>query len=615
MGRGIRLLCLLPAILVAGAADPPARVKRSTIAIELAENGSYTDDTRIEIGVSTDAAAKREATLPVTFSAAIESIEVVSAYTQKADGRRLDVNPDAIVVRLAPGIPNLPMFTDHQQKVISFPDAQAGDVLVAHWRRVVTSPIFPGQFTRVALYPRTLPWDEADLTITTPADLKLQTEVDGPSLAETTAADGRHEYRFHYAAPTTHPDPSVLAQIDHAPRLFASTFADWPAFSRAYYQEFAPKAVVSHPVQILADEVTHTTTDPRGQAELLYRWVSTHLRWGAIYLGNGPWVPHSADEVIQNGMGDCKDQVALFVALLAAKGIAATPVLVSLDPSYTLSGPATTNAFNHIITAIPTLGVYLDTTSRAPFGTLPFPLYGKPILSVTADGAVPSVLAPLASGIATQSLQTTMTLRPDGVIAGSSMTAASGPWIVALRGAQTAIEADAGERVAARQLQRLGQPGGGQFDPIDDAAGTNTIGGSFTLDAHPEYLTGEPFRIPTGLRVLARVADLLLGPLAQRNLPASAPTPCYAGRSQETLSLALPAGVHPDHLPPDASVDGSAFRYESAWRFAHGAITVERTLVSTVGEPLCAGALRAEIVAARDRILQDINAQVILAPG
>ena len=259
------------------------------------------------------------------------------------------------------------------------------------------------------------------MTITTPANRRLQTEAHGPVLDESEAEDGRHVYRWRYSAPIAVRENAVLSSLDREPRVFASTFPDWAAFSRAYAQLVAPKTELTPRLQKLADQVTDGVTDRREQARLLYTWVERHVRWVAIYLGNGPIVPHDADSVLLRGYGDCKDQVVLLVALLRAKGIPAYPVLINLNPTYQLSGPATLSAFNHVITYIPEWNLHVDTTpGGAPFGTLPVAEYGKPILPVTLQGEAPGQVPPLGSGLATERLRTSAVLTADGTVTGTT---------------------------------------------------------------------------------------------------------------------------------------------------------------------------------------------------
>jgi len=490
--------------------------------------------------------------------------------------------------------------------VAVMPDAAGGDLFVTTWRRTVLQPLFPGEFAQTNLFVRTIPCDNVEVTITTPFDKPMQTEArDGPVLDEADER-GRHVYRWHYSAPTVTEDPAALSPLDRVPRLFASTFQDWAAFSHAYAALFAPKVVVTPRIQAIADEVTIGTADRREQAQRLYEWVSQHVRWVAIYLGNGGFVPHAADAVLANGYGDCKDQVALLIALLAAKGIEAKPVLINLGPSYTLSGPATYTAFNHVITHLPEWGLYADTTpSGAPFGTLPLSEYGKPILVVTKAGEMPGRLPALPPGLANERLHTEAILADDGTVSGTSTTEGHGPYATALRLIGRASRAQGAEQFAAAQLRKLNEPGQGSVVlPKSDAMGLDyRIEGSFTFDPHPGWLEGDSFMVPTGLRLLARTGDGPIGSLYERKLPVAEPTPCHAGRQEEDLSLTLPPGYHPSHLPRNTTVSGSFFRYESRWAFA---------LVSTLEQSLCEDEHRAEATKAIATIRRDLDAQIDL---
>ena len=56
--------------------------------------------------------------------------------------------------------------------------------------------------------------------------------------------------------------------------------------------------------------------------------MAQNIRYVAVYLGNGGLEPNSAQSILDNHYGDCKDHVTILEALLAAKGIASSPVLI-----------------------------------------------------------------------------------------------------------------------------------------------------------------------------------------------------------------------------------------------------------------------------------------------
>ncbi len=600
----------LPLAAPAFAADDPSRILHFQSDIAVEADGRAVQTAHIEIAVSNDAAARQEAQQAITYSDDIEAIELVEAYTLKADGRRVPVLPGAVRVQLAPGTPNVPEYTSRKQIIAVLPEVAGGDVLAVTWRRTILQPLFPGQFAFTGLYPRSVPWDDMEMSISVPEGVALNTEAYGPEHREADAG-GRRVHRWHWSAAALANDPAVLSPLDRVPRLFASTFPDWAAFSRIYAGLVAPRTGVTPRIQALADQIANGAADRRDEAKRLYEWVSRHIRWVAIYVGDGAFVPHRADEVLANGYGDCKDQVVLLMTLLRARGIAAEPVLVNLNLTYTLSGPPTFTAFNHVITYMPDWGLYADTTAGgAPFGTLQSAEYGKPILHVTADGAAPGRMAVMPPDLASERLRTTMQLHPDGSITGESVTDAVGPYATILRQFANRAMAQGGERAAAERLRQLNQPGQGEISPapLDPIGPEYQVSARFTLNARPELLDGESLAMPAGIHLLPRLGDGLIGPLPAGN----APTPCYAGRQDEELSLSLPPGYRPARLPRDRRVNDEAFTFESRWSLDDDTVRVSRHFASRVDQPLCTGPLRAAAVKASNEIRRDQNARIEL---
>lgn len=612
--KSILAACIILPVASAQSAEAPAKIQLLRSEMIVASDGTAVQTSTIEIAVSNDAAARQEAQQSLIYADDVETVRLIDGYTQKPDGRRVPIPVGAVRIQLAPGTPNLPQYTNRKQIIAILPDVAGGDVLSVTWRRVILNPTFPGHVAFTSFFLRTLPWDDVDVSISVPESLTLNTEAHGPAHTEVNA-DGRRTHRWRWSAPALVSDPAVLSPLDRAPRIFASTFPDWAAFSRTYAGLVAPKAEVTPAVQARADQVTAGARDRREEAKRLYEYVSRQVRWVAIYVGDGAFVPHPADEVLANGYGDCKDQVVLLMALLRARGIAAEPVLVNLEPTYTLSGPPTLTAFNHVMTYMPEWDLYADTTAGgASFGIVQAQEYGKPILHVTAAGAPPSRMVVMSPDLATERLHTKMRLELDGRITGDSTTEAAGPYATALRQYANQAMAQGSERAAAERLRVLNQPGQGAVSPapLDPVQPTYTVSARFTLDARPGIVDGDGFVVPTGIRLLARPGDGLLGPVNNRNLPPGEPTPCYAGRQEEDLSLSLPPGYRIVRLPRPRKADNAAFNYDSRWSLEDGTLRVVRRFESRIDQPLCEGPLRIAAARALEDIRRDYEVQVEL---
>jgi transglutaminase-like putative cysteine protease len=605
------------AVVMPTAAEAQLIMRQTVVDIDVRRDGSFVQTAHIAMQANNDAAAQRIAQRPLAFSASREELTIVEAYTQKPDGRRLAVDAGAIHTQLVPGSPTLTLFNDHQQKVIVFPSVAAQDTLVYTVRREVHKPLFPGQFIWQALLDRAMSWQDYQVTITAPATMPLRTEAFGIE-AERQQDGDQLVYRFHAAYPEAlAADPAAVGPYQRLPRAFASSMPDYAAMTRAYAAQALPKEAVTPEIQRLADRLTAGIADRREQARAIYDWVSTHIRYVAVWLAQGAVEPHTASAVLEVGYGDCKDHAVLFGTLLRARGIDSEPVLINLGNEYTLPGPPTLAVLNHVITWLPEFALYADTTAGvAPFGVLSFQEYGKPVVHAGATGPVERGTPVLASDQATATFATKATLEPDGTIDGESTTVASGPFAISLRLAARSIDQQGRKPAAQAQLRALGEDGSGSFSfaAPTDIAGDYSVTGRFSLDPRPELLDGATFRMPIGLRLLERPGDPLLGPLGLRELKDSEPTPCHAGRQVESLALALPGGWRVARVPRDMQIDNALLHYATQWTVAPGQVSVQRTLASAASGPLCEGDARRLTAHALAAIRRDLDAQIGLAP-
>ena len=63
----------------------------------------------------------------------------------------------------------------------------------------------------------------------------------------------------------------------------------------------------------------------------IHKWVAQDIRYVAIELGRGGYVPRNAETVVRTGFGDCKDKAMLFIAAMKKMGVTAYPVLLNIS--------------------------------------------------------------------------------------------------------------------------------------------------------------------------------------------------------------------------------------------------------------------------------------------
>ena len=600
--------------LSAHADEPPVTILRAANSYDVRADGTYVNTYHLEMRVANDAAARQEGQQAISYSPALEDLQVVAAYTRKADGRVVPVAPADIRDELAPGTSDRSIITDLRERVLVFPAFGGGDTLVYTVRRSVRRPSLPGQFMASIYLSRGTPLLDYTLTVRAPRSLKLQAEAHDLTAAREQDGDDV-VMAWHASIPVADEPESALGPYDRLPRVFISSEPDYTAFARDYTALVRPHVRVTPRIQALADRIAGGAATRREQARLIYEWVDSHIRYVALYLGNGALEPHDAGTVLANGWGDCKDHVVLLQALLAARGIASELVMLNLGDSYTLSFPPTLAQLNHAITWLPEFGMYVDSTALlAPFGTLPFSEYGKPVVHAVASGPVLRRIPALPPGVAAMDLRTEATLHDDGGIDGTTVTHASGPFAIQLRRDAAWVQAT-GDGAAASQLQALGDEGSGRFafDPPERLDPNYAVSGNFSLDARPELLDGDSFAPPAGLRLLARPGDVLLAPAGMRGLADAAPVPCYSGRQTEEVSLTLPPDRHLARMPPDVQIDAAGLHYRGTWTLLGATLTHRAVLDVRTRDVLCRADARRAMAAALVRIRRDLHTHIALA--
>jgi transglutaminase-like putative cysteine protease len=566
--------------------------------VTLAPDGTATAVTHLELQVSNAASIDDIAQISLSYDNTLDEFSVIDAYTLKADGRHLAVDPAAIMTQHVPSSQGNLMFDDQREKVIIFPDVDVGDTVV-YTTRTVSKPLLPGYYGNDMAFDPAEQEDDVSISYRVPKGMQLFTESHGVALARSSEGAWTH-YSWRYQNPQPLGKTSYgISALDRWPRIFVATQASYREFVTQYAGLIAAAPTVTADVQKLADELTAGITDRRQQAQRLYEWVSGHIRYVGLELGYGGIIPHNAAKILRDRYGDCKDHSILYVSLLRAKGIAAEPVLINSGRRASLSMMPTMWNFDHMITYIPEFDLYADTTvGLAPFGVLTFAEYGKPVVHVPLDDAAKATavvrrIPALMPDQAEMRTQTNAKLAPNGKLTGTSATVASGPFGIELREDALDIQSTGGRRSAEDLLDDRGYDGTGHFQISSprDLSPSYRIDASFETKSYGDLVKGGDLRLPRGL-VKAHGPGLDL--MGRRGFAGAVDEPifCRSGHEIETLTLDLPPGKKPKKLPEDHLIENAAIRFTSRWSFADHRVTVIRDYRAQVAEPLCVAALR-----------------------
>lgn len=579
------VLCLtLVPTLVLAAFTPATTVLMDHRDIELKANGGFTRTNEWMIRIDTQQGIDQSGQATLHFDGKRAKQTVIEAYTIKPNGEKVAVSTDRIKIRNEAADELSPYFSDEMTTVIIFPQVEVGSKL---YYKVVTQqdePTIKGNYSVSYYFSPHFRYEDTRIRLTHPPELPVYTDSRNIPGATSTLPDGRIRYEYKFTQDKAYPpEPNRVELSDFAPGVQFSTYPSYAAFAATFQNLMQPKTRVTPQVQNLADKLTAGTTTPKEKAQKLYNWVSTNIRYVGIDIGASGFEPHTADEILANKYGDCKDHTVLLESLLLAVGIQSTPALINISEAYELPKLASTD-FDHVITYVPSLDVYLDSTAQfAEFGTLPGDDQGKPTL-LTQNGETSRT--PYSSSKRDYTVtRTKLKLMPDGRIIGSSVFEPHGSFTYVSRTKQFSYENRDNQTIINNILGRFQESGTGEIVHADptDLAKTWVVKSKFELDPVINLPGPSAFTIPYGLVPGYIKALSKERPFANRRYPFV----CGSARHLEHIEITIPKNIQITKIPSKAQGIMYGQTYISSYKQTGNIIDVTREYSEEIGRDSC----------------------------
>lgn len=600
----------------ASAEQPSARLERVDFTYTVQPNGAYVEQRESALKILREEAVERAKYESIDYSASLQTLEVIEAYTLKAGGRRVVVPKSNYQVQTNDGRGDgAPAFSDIATTQLVFPDVAVGDTVVLNYRLVGKQPMFEGQFSDTGSYSDYAYLGEMTLKYDLPASMKIRKESYGKfkTVRDEVVGDRRIvEWRFSNREPKQ-AVPSYTAPFDltRSNGASVSTFASYGDIARVYGERALPKAVPGARVRKLADEIAAGKTGQREIAQALYEWVSLNINYAGNCIGLGAVVPRDQDFVLDNRIGDCKDHATLLQALLAAKGIEATQALINSGTAYTLAPVPVASAVNHVLNYLPGLDLYLDATAKGiAFGELPYSIAGKPVLRVDRPD-LPARTPTPAKLANRQRMETQVVIAEDGSLKGTMKVELAGRPAMEFRaGSRDLTEKDAGEMVK-KVFERMGVRASGSFRQDDpkplrsqhayyveiDAKQAVPMPGAFALGAF--FVTPQP------------VFALVGSANAPEDIADEGEGLCLGGRSEESYRIEFPKTVKVLAKPQDLKLESNGSRYEATYRLEGNVLYAHRVIEDATTGPVCSIAYNKAYSDFARKVVPNLKAQVV----
>lgn len=579
---------------------------------DVRSNGSFIHTREILKQIDTPQGIDQFGQAKIYYDAKRSKLDVVDAYTIRANGERVPVTPDRIRRVTASTDDVSPYFTDQMTAIVIFPHVEVGSQL--YYKSVLqeTEPAIKGRFSDLSAFGPHQSYQSASVTLTHNPDMQILAHARGVNGGKSELPDGRIQYRYEFKAAAAYPyEPSEVDYADFSPVVEFTNYRDYAELAQVTHKLFEEKTLVSPNVKTLANNLTANIHSQREKAKILYNWVSANIRYVGIDVGASGFEPHYADDILANRYGDCKDHAVLLEALIRAVGIPSSPVLINTESSYQLPKLAGNFYFNHVITYVPEFDLYLDSTAQfAEFGTLPPADMGKPTL-ITESGVVHAT--PKTSSKSDYTVtHTKLSLMPDGSFEGKSMFEPSGYYKTASRMAQFSYENRDTQPIVDRLLKRFLESGTGRMthpDPSDLSAKWS-VESQYTLEPSINMTGMSAFSVPTGLVPGYIKINSNEKPYEGRRYPYE----CGSSKHAEYVEISLPRGVRAFRVPKGIEAVTATQSFKSSYEAKANKIFVTRTLTTERNSDVCnpsQNQLGAQMFI-RDAIRSDLRNQIFI---
>jgi Domain of Unknown Function with PDB structure (DUF3857) len=357
------------------------------------------------------------------------------------------------------------------------------------------------------------------------------------------------------------------------------TYSTWNDFGAWYSQLTAGVRDPSPALKQKVQELAQASVPLLERVRVLARFAQRDIRYAAIEIGIGGYLPHPASQIYSNRYGDCKDKATLLGSMLGLIGVKSFYMLVHTDRGIYTDRTPPTAGFNHAILVIqlpegsfkesmpalyehPKLGhllIFDPTSTVVPFGQIPYYEQDNYGLLVT-DGGGELIHLPLSKPELNQMTRTAkLTLLPDGTVKGEVKEVRTGSMAAESR-MTFAHESNADrKKILERFLGRM--VGNFQLDSVE-AANLEDIDKELVINYK---FSAEHYAKNAGplLLVRPRVLGEKLGALDMtrpRHYPYSFDVPTL---QTDTFEFNLPDGYKVDELPGAAKADFAFGEYTS----------------------------------------------------
>jgi transglutaminase-like putative cysteine protease len=565
--------------------------------VRVHENGLATRFRQRAYRVQTRNGAELLRELQIEYTPDDQIVSILAARVIKPDGSIQEARGER---ERSLSQPWYGLYYDLAARLVGFRDIAPGDLVELTYTiaDVSSRNIFDDYYGDLWYVQAEEPKREASYTVLYPAAMHLTLRppaLPHEATAQEADADGAPENLVRYVlrdVPRVESEAMRPGYTSIADYVHLSTFRTWEAVGAWYWNLIEDQLVASPEIQAIVAQVTQGLTTTRERVAAIHEYVVRNTRYVGLEFGIHGYRPYRTTEVVARRFGDCKDTASLMLVMLRIAGIDAQIVLVrTRDLGALEESPASLSAFNHAITYVPELDLYLDgTAGHAGLDELPAGDQGASVLRVDPDGASVFTTIPfLDAAVNHAAYESSLDLAADPQ-RGRLLATYRGQFAPSVRRQfdsgdqrEDEFQRHMAERLPGARVESV------RFDGIDDIKRPVTIEAEVSGFSWLRATSRGWTMLPTGqeLDFLVRFAGS-----AERTLPLLLPNPFRITWAQR---YRLPAGLEVVEMPEDVAVSGPFGAYSMQVRREGETLVVDAEVVVTAAlvEPGDYGAFRA----------------------
>ncbi len=355
------------------------------------DNGLGTTFRQLAVQVNDSEGARRFRTHSFQYDPDSQHVDLRLSRVYRKDGRVLE---SVRTYEEQLGEPWYRTYYDTRAVIVVFPDLEPGDVVEVRYRidDVAHRNLYADYFGDVHMFQDFVPVLRSDYVLVTPISRQIYSnEPRFAGLTHTQQLDGKRRIDRYTALNVSAlvSEEGMPGMTESSPFLHVSTYKSWQDVGRWWWGLVKDQLYADASLKRTVADLVKDATSTRQKVERIHDWAVGHTRYVALEFGIHGFLPYRVPLIVQRGFGDCKDKASLMYTMLREAGIDARLVLVRTRHNGAVEDmPASLAVFDHAITYVPELDLYLDgTAEHSGITELPSEDQGVMVLQVWPDGA------------------------------------------------------------------------------------------------------------------------------------------------------------------------------------------------------------------------------------